>query len=66
MRSLGRTTSAAGRSASAVGSAAVWVAVDDGAAARIDPDTHDVVSTNVGGAPRGVGIGGGAVWLSVD
>ena len=50
----------------AVGSAAVWVAVDDGAAARIDPDTHDVVSTNVGGAPRGVGIGGGAVWLSVD
>ena len=50
----------------AVGSAAVWVAVDDGTAARIDPDTHDVISTNVGGAPRGVGVGGGAVWLSVD
>jgi YVTN family beta-propeller protein len=50
----------------AVGVAAVWVAVEEGNAARIDPDTHDVITTNVGGAPRGVGIGAGAVWLSVD
>jgi hypothetical protein len=42
------------------------VAIDEGTAARIDPGTHDVTETTVGGAPRGIGIGADAVWSSVD
>ncbi len=50
----------------AIGRDAVWVAVDDGTAARIDPPTGDVTLTSVGGAPRGIAIGRGAVWVSVN
>jgi hypothetical protein len=45
---------------------ALWVASDDGTVARIDPETDEVAVVDVGGSPRGVDIGGGAVWVSVD
>ncbi|MGZ8708498.1 MAG: protein kinase domain-containing protein [Gaiellaceae bacterium] len=50
----------------AIGRAAVWVAIDSGTAAHIDPGTNAVTLTPVGGAPRGIGIGADAVWISVD
>ena len=50
----------------AVGEDAVWAASDDGTVARIDPETDDVAVVRVGGAPRSVDVGAGAVWVSVD
>ncbi|HJR94005.1 MAG TPA: protein kinase [Gaiellaceae bacterium] len=44
----------------------VWAASDDGTVVRIDPETHDVTSVRVGGAPRVVDVGAGEVWVSVD
>ncbi len=44
----------------------VWVASDDGTVARIDPETDGVAVVEVGGAPRSVDVGTGAVWVSVD
>jgi DNA-binding beta-propeller fold protein YncE len=50
----------------AVGPDAVWAASDDGVVARIDPETDDVATVRVGGAPRDVDVGAAAVWVSVD
>ena len=50
----------------AVGGDAVWAASDDGTVVRIDPETDDVTVVRVGGAPRVVDVGAGAVWVSVD
>jgi hypothetical protein len=50
----------------AAGPDAVWAASDDGTVVRIDPETHDVTSVRVGGAPRVVDVGAGEVWVSVD
>lgn len=50
----------------AVSEDAVWAASDDGSVVRIDPETHEVVSVRVGGAPRTVDVGAGEVWVSVD
>jgi DNA-binding beta-propeller fold protein YncE len=49
----------------AVGAAAVWAPSDDGSVIRIDPATGDTERVDVGGAPTGIAIGAGLVWVSV-
>jgi serine/threonine protein kinase len=49
-----------------VGTDAVWAASDDGTVVRIDPTTHEVTASGVGGAPRVVDVEAGEVWVSVD
>ena len=50
----------------AVGADAVWASSEDGTVARIDPESDDVANVRVGGAPRGLDVAAGAVWVSVD
>jgi ABC-type branched-subunit amino acid transport system substrate-binding protein len=51
----------------ATGAGAVWVALSgDGTVARIDPATGDIRSIPVGGAPTGVAVSQGKVWISVQ
>jgi hypothetical protein len=50
----------------AVGADAVWASSEDGTVARIDPESDDVANVVVGGAPRGLDVAAGAVWVSVD
>ena len=59
------TTCAAARSASPL-SRAVWAASEAGTVARIDPRTDEVTAVPVGGAPRALDGGAGAVWVSVS
>ena len=49
----------------AVGPDAVWATKEAGTVARIDPRTGEVAATPVGGTPRGLDVGAGAVWVSV-
>jgi ABC-type branched-subunit amino acid transport system substrate-binding protein/streptogramin lyase len=54
-------------SAIAAGADSVWVALTGaGALARIDPDDNSPHSTPLGGAPTGVTVGQGRVWVSVQ
>lgn len=49
----------------AVGEGAVWVAIDSGTVARIDPEQDIVTATiQLGGAPSGIAIGEGAIWVA--
>jgi YVTN family beta-propeller protein len=51
----------------AVGGGAVWTANGgDGTVSRIDPDSGKAKTIRVGGNPSGIGIGEGAVWVSVQ
>jgi serine/threonine protein kinase len=50
----------------AVGVDAVWAASEAGTVARVDPRTDQVVAIPVGGTPRTVDVGAGAVWVSVQ
>jgi streptogramin lyase len=50
----------------AVGLDAVWTANEAGTVARIDPRSGDVAATPVGGTPRRLDVGAGAVWVSVQ
>jgi ABC-type branched-subunit amino acid transport system substrate-binding protein/DNA-binding beta-propeller fold protein YncE len=51
----------------ATGAGAVWVVLNgDGAVARIDPRTGAVRTIRVGGAPTGVAVSHGHVWISVQ
>jgi DNA-binding beta-propeller fold protein YncE len=50
----------------AVGADAVWAASEAGTVARVDPRTDQVVAIPVGGTPRTVDVGAGAVWVSVQ
>jgi serine/threonine protein kinase len=50
----------------AVGPDAVWTANEAGTVARIDPRTDGVDPTPVGGTPRGLDVGAGGVWISVQ
>jgi DNA-binding beta-propeller fold protein YncE len=45
---------------------AVWAATEAGTVARIDPRTDDVTAVPVGGVPRALDGGAGAVWTSVN
>jgi serine/threonine protein kinase len=49
----------------AVGPDAVWTANEAGTVARIDPLTDEVSPTPVGGTPRALDVGAGAVWVSL-
>ena len=49
-----------------VGANAVWAASEAGTVSRIDPRTDEVTTIAVGGAPRSVDEGAGAVWVSVE
>ena len=49
-----------------VGADAVWAASEAGTVSRIDPRTDEVTTIAVGGAPRRVDEGAGAVWVSVE
>ncbi len=49
-----------------VGADAVWAASEAGTVSRIDPRTDEVTTIAVGGAPRSVDEGAGAVWVSVE
>jgi ABC-type branched-subunit amino acid transport system substrate-binding protein/predicted Ser/Thr protein kinase len=54
-------------SAIATGAGAVWVALSgEGTVVRIDPDTGAVRSIPLGGAPTGVAVSQGRVWISVQ
>jgi DNA-binding SARP family transcriptional activator len=56
-----------GPTAVAFGADAVWVANrSDGTVSRIDPETHDVVSIEVGNAPAGIAYWDGRIWVSVQ
>ena len=45
----------------------MWVSVSgEGAVVRIDPRTGDVRSIPVGGAPTGIAVSMGKVWISVQ
>jgi Protein kinase domain len=56
-----------GRSNSvAIGNDAAWATSDAGTVARIDPETHAVSTIRVGGSPRALALGAGAVWVSVN
>ena len=52
----------------ATGEGAVWLTdYDRGTLLRIDPATGIIVSTiRIGGHPRGVAVGAGRIWVSVD
>jgi serine/threonine protein kinase len=50
----------------AVGRDAVWAASEAGTVVRIDPSTDEVSAVLVGGTPRTVDVGAGAVWVSVQ
>ena len=52
----------------ATGDGAVWVTDNDqGTLLRIDPATGVIVSTiRVGGHPRGIAVGAGRIWVSLD
>jgi YVTN family beta-propeller protein len=52
----------------AIGDGAVWVTdYDRGTLLRIDPAAGVIVSTiRIGGHPRGVAVGAGRIWVSVD
>jgi serine/threonine protein kinase len=50
----------------AVGADTVWAAGEAGTVARIDPRTNEVSAVPVGGTPRTVDVGAGAVWVSVQ
>jgi serine/threonine protein kinase len=50
----------------AVGPDAVWTANEAGTVARIDPRTGEVAAAPVGGTPRRLDVGAGAVWVSVQ
>jgi streptogramin lyase len=52
----------------ATGEGAVWLTdYDGGTLLRIDPGTGVIVSTiRIGGHPRGVAVGAGRIWVSVD
>ena len=51
----------------AAGGGAVWVTSGrDGTLTRIDPDTSDVETIDLGGAATDVAIGLGGVWVTVD
>jgi YVTN family beta-propeller protein len=52
----------------AVGEGAVWVTnTDAGTVSRIDPATNEVVKTiEVGGAPSGIVVAGGVVWVAIQ
>jgi serine/threonine protein kinase len=50
----------------AVGPDAVWATNEAGTVARIDARTGEVAATPVGGSPRGLDAGAGAVWVSVQ
>jgi serine/threonine protein kinase len=49
----------------AVGLDAVWATNEAGTVARIDSRTGEVAAAPVGGTPRGLDVGAGAVWVSV-
>jgi ABC-type branched-subunit amino acid transport system substrate-binding protein/DNA-binding beta-propeller fold protein YncE len=54
-------------SAIATGAGAVWVVLTgEGTVVRIDPDTGAARSIPVGGAPTGVAVARGRVWISVQ
>jgi hypothetical protein len=62
-----RTYEVGGRSHSvATGTDAAWATSDPGTVARVDPVTHAVSTIRVGGSPRTVTLGAGAVWVSVN
>jgi streptogramin lyase len=50
----------------AVETDAVWAATEARTVARIDPRTDDVTDVPVGGVPRALDGGAGAVWTSVN
>jgi streptogramin lyase len=50
----------------AVGADTVWATSGAGTVARIDPRTDEVSAVPVGGTPRTVDVGAGAVWVSVQ
>jgi YVTN family beta-propeller protein len=51
----------------AYGEAAVWVACGDGSVVRIDPKTDQAdPPIHVGGLPRGIAVGGGQVWVTLN
>ena len=55
-----------GASGIAAGEGALWVVNTlDGTVSRVDPVRRRVVATiDVGGLPRGIAVGGGAVWVT--
>jgi DNA-binding SARP family transcriptional activator/streptogramin lyase len=56
-----------GPTAVAFGAGAVWVAnTSDGTVSRIDPETYDVETIEVGNAPAGIDVSGEGVWVSVQ
>ena len=49
-----------------MGAGAVWVAnAGDGTVWRIDPVTYEVETIDVGGAPAGIAVAAGRVWVTV-
>jgi streptogramin lyase len=50
----------------AVEADAVWAATEAATVARIDPRTDDVTAVPLGGVPRALDGGAGAVWTSVN
>ena len=57
-----------GPTAVAVGAGSVWVANRaDGTVSQIDPAANEVVrTTEVGGAPAGIAVADGFVWVTVQ
>jgi YVTN family beta-propeller protein len=51
----------------AVGAGAVWVAnAGDGTGSRIDPETREVETIEVGSRPAGIVVADGLVWVTVQ
>ena len=45
----------------------VWVAsARDGSVTRVNPDTADIETIDVGGTPTDIAVGPGALWVAVD
>jgi YVTN family beta-propeller protein len=61
-----RTTSITQRGGVAVGPDAVWAAYGDSSLVRVDPDAFRVVDRGFvsGGAPAGIVVGDGSVWVA--
>jgi YVTN family beta-propeller protein len=56
-----------GPTAVAFGAGAIWVAnASDGTVSRIDPETYEVETIEVGNAPAGIAVSGERVWVSVQ
>jgi streptogramin lyase len=48
----------------ALGDGFAWVASSrDGTVTRVDPETADLLTVDVGGRPRAIAVGEGGVWV---